>query len=194
MMTVQGRYTPYYVFDRRDFEEKMREGMPIAAYMEKEKHAGIRVVISPKYQAAKTRFIIFEYMINGSVVYCAHKVSYSIDILKNMMGKPCMVEYDPADPFSARIAGNDPIASSNRYSVGCFVTGLVSGGLGFAVIPSIILSIICIVLYGKSKKAYPDSPAPLFNILGLVFAIIGIVEAVVAAIIYIVILCATMLG
>lgn len=107
MEVCQGIFTNYEVFDRIDFAEKMRAGVPIAEYMqwEKQQNKGLRIPVAfgRGRSAGKNRYLIYQYMVGGYVYYAAHTTAYSRDIRMGLYGKPCRVLYDPANPFNAKL-------------------------------------------------------------------------------------------
>lgn len=179
MATCNGVYTDYSVFDRIDFAEKMRNGVTIEEYMEAERNAGFRLAIGPG-KSGKNRYVVFSYQVDGSVYYGVLTTAYSFDIRKRLVGRSCLVEYDPLNPSDGRIAKEDPGNRGLGYSVACMVMGILSACMSCFVLPGLICGIISCVLFGMSRKVDPEGAGKIMRICGLVFAILGLVTSVVS--------------
>ena len=76
-----GRYTDFAVFDKADFDQKMRAGYSFDQYMIDEKNHGFRIAIGPN-QAAKNKFQVYVYHVDGREYYKVNPIPVKVAMRK----------------------------------------------------------------------------------------------------------------
>lgn len=183
MEKCTGVYVGYGIFDRIDFKEIIQTGITLEEYAESRKSPVIRIAYK-RGQGGKNRYVPYEFIVDGKKYYGCTNTAYSIDLRARMEGKSVEIEYDPENPYNCKIASSDKAGSVIGSSITAMVLGLISFLISFTVIPPIVLSIISLVFSYKAWKN--EESVKGIVIFSLIMAILGILGAAVAFIIYLV--------
>lgn len=188
-----GRYTDFAVFDKADFDQKMRAGYSFDQYMIDEKNHGFRIAIGPN-QAAKNKFQVYVYHVDGREYYKVNPIPVSWDIRAGRKGNAIGVRFDPLNPYDAvidksvnssgyqvsgqyndstkKLAGETPILIAFILSLFSIAVSLTGAG--------VLLSIASIIILMCSKaESGLRKPAMILAIVGIVLSVISVVVWVV---------------
>lgn len=154
-----GQYTKYYIIDRVNFINKMREGMSIEEYWDLQKNTR-KIYMSIGTQNAKRPFLSYRFEVNGKTYYGTSKVGYNRYTHTKMDGKPCKVYFQSNNPYIScpgDLDSNMPDDTAQPLSIASMVMGLLS--LCFSCIPffsflfsGLSLALSIFALYNKKTN------------------------------------------